>query len=163
MRRLVFLCAAFGLAGMLRAQLSPTLLVLRGGTVVDVTSGKEIPHSVIVIRGERIEQIGTAGVGAIPEGAQIIEARGKWIVPGLIAIDDNDACDRTRDDQAGTHPHHGERNAERGRGREARSFTRWKARADAVAKIRSAIGENARAGATAGSEQSVSGSHVGSG
>ncbi len=84
MRRLLFLCVAFGLAGMLRAQMGPPVLVLRGGTVVDVASGKEIPDSVIVIRGDRIEQIGTPGSGAIPQGAQIVEARGKWIVPGLI-------------------------------------------------------------------------------
>lgn len=84
MKKLLFLWVAFGLAGMLRAQTSTALLVLRGGTVVDVASGKEIPDTVIVIRGERIEQIGAASAGGIPEGAQIIEARGKWIVPGLI-------------------------------------------------------------------------------
>jgi len=60
------------------------VLVLRGGTVVDVASGKEIPDSVIVIRGDRIEQLGKVGSTGIPEGAQIVEAQGKWIVPGLI-------------------------------------------------------------------------------
>ena len=84
MRRLLFLCVVFGLAGMLRAQTRPTVLVLRGGTVVDVASGKEIPDSVIVIRGDRIEQLGKVGSTGIPEGAQIVEAQGKWIVPGLI-------------------------------------------------------------------------------
>jgi len=84
MKRLTFLFIVLGLAGTSRAQTSQTLLVLRGGTLVDVTSGKEIPDTVIVIRGERIEQIGTEGSTGIPEDAQIIEARGKWIVPGLI-------------------------------------------------------------------------------
>jgi hypothetical protein len=84
LKRLLFLWVAFALAGMLRAQTSTAVLVLRGGTVVDVASGKEIPDTVIVIRGERIEQIGAANAGGIPEGAQIIEARGRWIVPGLI-------------------------------------------------------------------------------
>jgi hypothetical protein len=63
---------------------NPTALVLRGGTLVDVTSGKEVSGSVIVIRGERIEQIGTEDSAVIPESAQIVEVRGKWIVPGLI-------------------------------------------------------------------------------
>jgi imidazolonepropionase-like amidohydrolase len=84
MKRLLFLYALLGLAGMVRAQANPTVLVLRGGTLVDVTSGKEVSRSVIVIRGERIEQIGAEGSAVIPESAQIVEVPGKWIVPGLI-------------------------------------------------------------------------------
>ena len=57
MRRLLFLCLALAFAGVSGAQTSPSVLVLRGGTLVDVTAGTEIPDSVIVIRGERIEQI----------------------------------------------------------------------------------------------------------
>jgi len=66
------------------AQTSGSVLVIRGGTLVEVKSGKEIPDSVIVIRGERLDQIGTEGKLAIPAGAQMVEAGGKWIVPGLI-------------------------------------------------------------------------------
>lgn len=83
MKRVVFLFFAFVVSGLSRAQTSPTVLVLHGGTLVDVVSGKEIPNSVVVIRGERIEDIGP-GNKAIPDGAQIIDAKGKWIVPGLI-------------------------------------------------------------------------------
>jgi len=83
MKRTLFLCFAFVLAGILRAQTSPTVLVFRGGTLVDVASGKEISDSVIVIRGEQIEQVGSGNTG-IPDGAQIINAKGKWIIPGLI-------------------------------------------------------------------------------
>lgn len=83
MKRVVFLPFAFLLAGILRAQTSPTVLVLRGGTLVNVASGKEISDSVIVMRGERIEQVGSGNTG-IPDGAQIIDAKGKWIIPGLI-------------------------------------------------------------------------------
>jgi imidazolonepropionase-like amidohydrolase len=84
MKRLLFLWVALELAAMARAQTSPTVLVLRGGSLIDVASGKEIPDSTIVIRGERIEQIGAEGSTVIPQGAQIVEARGKWIVPGLV-------------------------------------------------------------------------------
>jgi len=83
MKRILFLSIAFVLSGLLRAQTSPTVLVLRGGTLVDAATGKEISDSVIVIRGERIEQVGS-GNTAVPEGAQIIDAKGKWIIPGLI-------------------------------------------------------------------------------
>jgi imidazolonepropionase-like amidohydrolase len=95
MRRVLFVCVALGLAGMLRAQTGSAVRVLRGGTLVDVASGEEIPDSVIVIRGERIEQVDAGGSTGIPEGALIVEAHGKWIVPGLIdshahAEDDED-------------------------------------------------------------------------
>src|ERR1700747_1888350 len=83
MKRMVFLCFAFVVARILTAQTSPTALVLRGGTLVDVTSGQEISDSIIVIRGERIEQVGSGRTG-IPKGAQIIDVVGKWIIPGLI-------------------------------------------------------------------------------
>jgi imidazolonepropionase-like amidohydrolase len=83
MKRLLFLCFVLAFAAMSGAKTSPPVLVLRGGTLVDVTAGKEIPDSVIVIRGERIEQI-SVGHTSIPDGAQIIDAQGKWIIPGLI-------------------------------------------------------------------------------
>jgi imidazolonepropionase-like amidohydrolase len=79
-----FLCLVLGLAAMSRAQTSPATLVLRGGILVDVVSAKEIRDSVIVIQGERIEKVGTEGSLPTPEGAQIVEVRGKWIIPGLI-------------------------------------------------------------------------------
>jgi imidazolonepropionase-like amidohydrolase len=83
LKRLLFLWVAFGLAGVLRAQTGTAVLVLRGGTVVDVGLGKEIPDSVVVIRGDRIEQVGGPST-QIPEDAHIVDAKGKWIVPGLI-------------------------------------------------------------------------------
>src|SRR6516164_1444683 len=84
MKRLLFLSLVLGLAGMSRAQPGPATVVLRGGILVDVASAKEIPGSVIVIQGERIEQVGAEGSLAIPAGAQIVDVRSKWIIPGLI-------------------------------------------------------------------------------
>lgn len=81
MKRLLVLFFLFCIASTSRAQ---KVLVLRGGTLVDVSSGKETPNTIIVIRGDRIEQIGTEGSIRIPEDARTEEARGKWIVPGLI-------------------------------------------------------------------------------
>jgi N-acyl-D-aspartate/D-glutamate deacylase len=83
MKHVPFLFFAFMLCGLLRAQTNPAVLVLRGGTLVDVASRKETSDSTIVMQGGRIEQIGS-GNTAIPEGAQIIDAKGKWIIPGLI-------------------------------------------------------------------------------
>jgi imidazolonepropionase-like amidohydrolase len=84
MKCLLFLCVLCGLAGMSQAQTSQSVLVIRGGILVDVRGGKEVPNSVIVIRGERIAEIATEGKLEIPKGAQIVEAKGKWIIPGMI-------------------------------------------------------------------------------
>jgi imidazolonepropionase-like amidohydrolase len=84
MKRLLFLSLVLALAGMSRAQPGPATVVLRGGILVDVVSAKEIPGSVIVIQGERIEEVGAEGSLAIPAGAQIVDVRSKWIIPGLI-------------------------------------------------------------------------------
>src|SRR5215831_7934322 len=83
MKCMLFLFLAFILSGLLRSETNPTVLVLRGGTLVDVATGEESPDSTIVMRGERIEQVGSGNTAA-PEGAQIIDAKGKWIIPGLI-------------------------------------------------------------------------------
>jgi hypothetical protein len=83
MNRIVFLFLTLVLAGLLRAQTSPPALVLRGGTLVDVASGNEISDSVVVLRGDRIERVGSGNTG-VPEGARIIDIKGKWIIPGLI-------------------------------------------------------------------------------
>jgi hypothetical protein len=66
------------------AQSNPGVLVVRGATLVDVKSGTEIPETAIVVRGERIAQIGPEGKITIPAGARSVDARGKWIIPGLI-------------------------------------------------------------------------------
>ena len=59
MQRLWFLCLALGLVGASQAQTKPDMLVVSGGTLVDVASGIETPDSAIVISGQRIERVGT--------------------------------------------------------------------------------------------------------
>lgn len=58
-------------------------VVINGGTIIDVSTGKEIKDSVIVVEGDRIKAVGRNGQVTIPQGARIIDARGKWIIPGL--------------------------------------------------------------------------------
>ncbi|MBI3014844.1 MAG: amidohydrolase family protein, partial [Candidatus Tectomicrobia bacterium] len=59
-------------------------LVIRGGTLIDVSGGKSLQNSVIVIEGDRFHQIGQGQMVSVPPGAEVIEAPGKWIIPGLI-------------------------------------------------------------------------------
>lgn len=72
------------LAGRVCGQSGTGALVIRGGTLVDVRAGKEVPNTVVLIRGERIEQVAAEQSVEIPQGAQIVDARGKWIIPGMI-------------------------------------------------------------------------------
>lgn len=74
--------AAFSLV--LHPQTNESTLVIRGGTLVDVKSGSEIPNSVIVLQGDRIAEVIKEGKSDVPPGAKIIDAKGRWIIPGLI-------------------------------------------------------------------------------
>ena len=66
------------------AQGQPTALVIQGGTLVDGNGGPPLANAVIVIEGNRITAVGAAGTVQVPPGAQVINAAGKWITPGLI-------------------------------------------------------------------------------
>ena len=59
-------------------------LVIQGGTLIDGNGGAPLANAVIVIVGNRITAVGPAGEVQVPAGAQVINAAGKWITPGLI-------------------------------------------------------------------------------
>jgi imidazolonepropionase-like amidohydrolase len=59
-------------------------LVIQGGTLVDGNGGAPLANATIVIQGNRITAVGRAGEVQAPAGAQVINAAGKWITPGLI-------------------------------------------------------------------------------
>ncbi len=58
--------------------------VISGATVIDGTGGAPLVDAVIVVREERIVMIGPADEIPVPDGAEIVDATGKWIIPGLI-------------------------------------------------------------------------------
>jgi len=53
-------------------------------SVVPMDSSLVIPHQNVVIRGDRIEAIGPASSLKVPSGAQTVDGRGLWLMPGLI-------------------------------------------------------------------------------
>ena len=57
--------------------------VVQGGTVIDVRTGALQANSVIVIEGDRIARVGPAGQVQVPAGATVINASGKFVMPGL--------------------------------------------------------------------------------
>jgi hypothetical protein len=60
------------------------VLVIQGGTLIDGLGGVPVPNSVVVIQGDRVTAVGAAGQVNIPNGAQVIDASGKWVLPGLV-------------------------------------------------------------------------------
>jgi N-acyl-D-aspartate/D-glutamate deacylase len=57
-------------------------LVISGGTIFDGTGGPSYEGHVLV-EGERIGEISRAPI-APPDGAEVIDARGKWVMPGFV-------------------------------------------------------------------------------
>jgi len=61
-----------------------TYLAIGGGTLVDVRTGEELRNTTILVRGNRIAKVDVGSKLEIPKSAQVIDARSKWILPGLI-------------------------------------------------------------------------------
>ncbi len=64
--------------------LEPADLVVQGCTVVNVYTGELHADSVIATAGSRIAYVGPAMDGLIGETTQVVNARGRYAVPGLI-------------------------------------------------------------------------------
>jgi imidazolonepropionase-like amidohydrolase len=86
------------LAASATASAQDRAIAIRGGTVLPV-SGPEIPNGTVVIRGGKIVAVG-ANV-SVPAGAEIVDASGKFVMPGVIdaashiGIDANDLNEPT--------------------------------------------------------------------
>ncbi len=81
----VALIAAGALApGIAQAQTPAPVTVIQGGLLIDGTGRPPIENSVIVIEGDRFKTIGRSGEVAIPAGAQVIDVKGKTVMPGFI-------------------------------------------------------------------------------
>jgi len=58
-------------------------LVIAGGTLIDGNGGPPVPDSVVVVQGNRITSVSRKGQIATPPGARVINAAGKYVLPGL--------------------------------------------------------------------------------
>ena len=58
--------------------------VIEGGTLIDGTGAPPLADAVVVIEGDRIRGVGRQGSVQYPPGARIIDARGKYVLPGII-------------------------------------------------------------------------------
>ena len=58
-------------------------LVFENVTVIDVLDGTRLPAQRVVIIGNRIQTIGSMQTVPMPAGGRVIDARGKFLIPGL--------------------------------------------------------------------------------
>ena len=61
-----------------------TITAIVGGTLVNVRNGNEVENTIVLIRGDRVTDVGLAGALHTPTDARLVDAHGKWIIPGLI-------------------------------------------------------------------------------
>ncbi|HMJ93466.1 MAG TPA: amidohydrolase family protein [Allosphingosinicella sp.] len=74
------------MAAMAGAQPAPepssNVIVIRGATLIDTAGERDVDDSTVIIAGGRIKAVGRKL--PIPPDARVIEARGKYLIPGLI-------------------------------------------------------------------------------
>jgi imidazolonepropionase-like amidohydrolase len=81
----VFLALAAPLAAQ-RAPARPaeSVIAIVGATVIDGNGGPPLSDATILVRGKRIEQIGSRASVTVPRNARVINATGKFATPGFI-------------------------------------------------------------------------------
>lgn len=58
-------------------------LVFINANLFDAETGKMIPNSTVVVEGNRIKAVGTGNKVAVPKNAEMIDEKGKTLMPGL--------------------------------------------------------------------------------
>ncbi|HTQ80230.1 MAG TPA: amidohydrolase family protein, partial [Thermoanaerobaculia bacterium] len=61
-------------------------VVLSGGRILTMKGQEVIEDGAIVITGNRIQAVGPRASVAVPAGAQVVDTRGKTLIPGLIDV-----------------------------------------------------------------------------
>jgi hypothetical protein len=61
----------------------PRPLALTHVTVIDATGAAAQPNMTVITAGRRIAALGKTGQVRVPKGAQIVDASGKYLIPGL--------------------------------------------------------------------------------
>ncbi|HLN29702.1 MAG TPA: prolyl oligopeptidase family serine peptidase [Gemmataceae bacterium] len=72
----VLLLSSSGLA-------EPRPLVFIHVTVIDATGAPAQPDQTVIVTGDRLSAVGRAGKVRVPQGAQVVDGTGKFMIPGL--------------------------------------------------------------------------------
>jgi imidazolonepropionase-like amidohydrolase len=79
--------ASVPLAAQLPASGGPareSVIALVGATLIDGNGGPAVPDVTIIIRGQRIAEVGPRASTTVPAGARVIDAAGRFATPGFI-------------------------------------------------------------------------------
>jgi imidazolonepropionase-like amidohydrolase len=64
-------------------KLQQNILAISDVTVIDATGAPAKPDMTVIITGDRITEIAQTGKVVIPKNAQVIDGKGKFLIPGL--------------------------------------------------------------------------------
>jgi hypothetical protein len=65
------------------AHAQPPAVAIRDVNIVDVRDGSLHPEHTVVVSGNRIAAVGPTREVAVPEGAEVVEGAGRYLIPGL--------------------------------------------------------------------------------
>ena len=106
MKRLALLLA--GIAAFAAVPATAQTVAITGGRVVIGDGSEPIDGGTVVIRDGRV--VAAGAIVAVPPGAQVVDARGKWVTPGVVAgfsrigLVEVDAVSASNDTRANTSP-----------------------------------------------------------
>ena len=61
-------------------------ITIAGATLIDGTGAPPVEDTVVIVRGDRIERAGPRSEVPVPEGGEVIDAAGKFLIPGLVDV-----------------------------------------------------------------------------
>ena len=59
-------------------------LAISGASIIDATQEQARRNQVILVEDGRIARVGDVGQVTVPDGVRVVDARDKWVIPGLI-------------------------------------------------------------------------------
>jgi hypothetical protein len=62
------------------------LLVLEGATLIDGSGRDPVSNAVVVVAEGRVLRLGVVGDFTYPDGTEVVDLRGRWLLPGLIEM-----------------------------------------------------------------------------
>ncbi len=83
---LIFLSTLFAVSCSTNSSVDSEYIILQNATIIDGTGNPPIDNGVIVIKGNQISQVGINSELELPKDAEIINVKGKWIIPGFIDL-----------------------------------------------------------------------------
>src|SRR5580698_3866904 len=85
-RRTAVLCFAMALAAIGVTSTQAQTVLVKGGTLIDGTGAVPMPDASVLIVDGTIKSIwtGSKGAPALPAGVKVVDATGKFLIPGLI-------------------------------------------------------------------------------